>query len=309
MLNYEGTKNNPKQFLALTSLMVEEFEYLSEEFQKDWWRYYQYHTLRGKKRKNPLIAERADVSLSTPEEKLFFVLVHLKNNPLNEFQAACFGLSEGKTSEWVTLLLKILQQTLKRLKLIPCRDGAMIKPLLEKLNIHKVTLDATERSVQRSGDNQVQEEYYSGKKKDHTIKNNLLVTDQQEVVYLSSTYEGRVHDKAICDEEEVQFPEGITLRQDSGYVGHRPEKVIIVEPCKKPKGKELTEEQKKSNTDISKLRIVVEHAISGIKRCRIVKDIIRIYNHWFRDMIMEVCCGLHNLRVKSSLRAYACARV
>jgi hypothetical protein len=44
---------------------------------------------------------------------------------------------------------------------------------------------------------------------------------------------------------------------------------------KKPKGRELTEAEKAKNTIISSIRILVEHIIAGVKRCRIVKDVFR----------------------------------
>ena len=136
-----------------------------------------------------------------------------------------------------------------------------------------------------------------------------MVADTQEVIYLSPTYEGSVHDKKICDEENCQYPDGMEIRQDSGYKGHHPKNVKITEPTKKPKGKDLTQEQKKNNREISKLRVVVEHAISGIKRCRAVKAISRNIGYAIKDLIMEVCCGLHNLRVKSPVRAYTYVHV
>jgi hypothetical protein len=41
----------------------------------------------------------------------------------------------------------------------------------------------------------------------------------------------------------------------------------------------------------------VEHAISGIKRSRVVKDILRNTKDDFSDLVMVIACGLHNLRV------------
>jgi DDE superfamily endonuclease len=48
---------------------------------------------------------------------------------------------------------------------------------------------------------------------------------------------------------------------------------------------------------IASVRIVVEHAIAGVKRCRIVKDVFRLTTSGISDMVMEIACGLHNLRV------------
>jgi hypothetical protein len=59
----------------------------------------------------------------------------------------------------------------------------------------------------------------------------------------------------------------------------------------------LTEIDKFLNRMISRVRIVVENVISGIKRCRIVKDTLRLTKENVSDMVMEIACGLHNLRV------------
>ena len=45
------------------------------------------------------------------------------------------------------------------------------------------------------------------------------------------------------------------------------------------------------------MRIVVENVISGVKRCRIVKDELRLTKKNISDVVMEIACGLHNLRV------------
>ncbi len=63
------------------------------------------------------------------------------------------------------------------------------------------------------------------------------------------------------------------------------------------RGKQLTEVDKFLNRLISKVRIVVENVICGIKRCRIVKDTLRLSRENVSDMVMEIACGLHNLRV------------
>ena len=47
----------------------------------------------------------------------------------------------------------------------------------------------------------------------------------------------------------------------------------------------------------SSARVVVEHVIAGVKRCRIVKDVLRLTKDGMSDLVMEIACGLHNLRV------------
>jgi hypothetical protein len=48
---------------------------------------------------------------------------------------------------------------------------------------------------------------------------------------------------------------------------------------------------------ISSARVVVENVIAGVKRCRIVKDVLRLTTDGIADLVMEIACGLHNLRV------------
>ncbi len=47
----------------------------------------------------------------------------------------------------------------------------------------------------------------------------------------------------------------------------------------------------------SLMRVVVEHGIAGVKRCRIIKDVLRLTKEGIADLVMEIACGLHNLRV------------
>lgn len=116
-------------------------------------------------------------------------------------------------------------------------------------------------------------------------------------MWLSKTFDGSVHDKKIANELPIHFPAGITLWQDTGFQGHNPKNVTVKMPTKKPKGKELTKEQKAENQKISSFRILIEHAIGGVKRCRIVKERFRCTKFTFDDTVMLIACGLHNFRM------------
>ena len=72
--------------------------------------------------------------------------------------------------------------------------------------------------------------------------------------------------------------------------------MLIKQPKKKPRGRELTAEEKVENRELSRVRVVIEHLISGAKRLRIVKDELRLKVKNIDDDVMEIACGLHNLR-------------
>jgi hypothetical protein len=132
------------------------------------------------------------------------------------------------------------------------------------------------------------------------VKHNIICDENRTILYLSNAYNGTTHDKKIADEANLQFLEhcGIELFQDTGFQGYSPENIKIIMPTKKPKGKELTQEQKDKNKEISSKRVLVEQAIGGVKILRIIKDEIRIYKEITRNLVMKIACAIHNLKIK-----------
>lgn len=127
----------------------------------------------------------------------------------------------------------------------------------------------------------------------------------QYLHYLSPTEGGRVHDKKLADAYALHLPTGSVLRQDLGLLGHAPAGVVVEMPHKKPPKQALPFAQQLYNHLLSPLRVVIEHAHSGLKRLRMAADTVRLRGEWRRDTVMVVACGLHNLRVRSPERAYA----
>ncbi len=60
--------------------------------------------------------------------------------------------------------------------------------------------------------------------------------------------------------------------------------------------------EKRTNRKLGRIRVRVEHALAGVKRCRIVKDVLRSTAEGVSDSVMEAACGLHNLRVQKHKR-------
>ena len=86
--------------------------------------------------------------------------------------------------------------------------------------------------------------------------------------------------------------------QDLGFLAFTLDGVEIIMPTKKPRGGSLTDEQKAENQQIARRRVRIEHVNSSVKRCRIAKDTIRLFKDDTRDIVAEICCALHNFRVR-----------
>jgi DDE superfamily endonuclease len=123
---------------------------------------------------------------------------------------------------------------------------------------------------------------------------------EASLLFLSATYGGRVHDKRIADATPYPLPAGSRLLQELGFLAFTLPHVEILIPNKTPRGQELTQEQERANPALHYRRLRIEHVNSSIKRCRIVKDRIRLWKAGIRDLVMELCCALHNFRVRLS---------
>ena len=285
-----------KVFLSLTGSTFAEFDELLLFFQSAWEeaRNASYQQDPSRQRK-PGGGNKP--TLKTHEERLFFILYYLKTYPLQEVMAFHFEMSQGQVNDWIYRLTRLLQAALDHQGCLPERNPEKVKETAADTPEREFAIDGTERERQRPQDPQAQSDCYSGKKKKHTVKNNLIVGVKDRLIkYLGQTHEGKKHDKKICDEEQPTYPDESRLLKDTGFQGYEPEGVMTYQPKKKPQGKELSEDDKAINSLISKVRIMVEHVIAGVKRLRIVKEVFRNTKENFADLVMEIACGLHNFR-------------
>jgi len=293
---------NEARFRAMTGYDLCEFNKLLPYFEEAHNDYLSRYSLKGKVRsgqRDHVIY--ANSPLPCIEERLAFILSYLKLNPIQEQHADMFSMTQKQCNEYLHGLNEILKRALKRAGVVPANNDKALQEVLSKEEFSEEKLllhDGTEREIPRPADYEQQKDMYSGKKKKHSVKNAVIIAACCLILYVSRTFAGRVHDKTIAD-QEYTIPAGYTLLQDTGYQGYQPEGVKIVQPEKKPKGKELTQDQKEENRKKSSCRVRVEHAIGSIKRFRIVKDECRLRKNNFVDDALLYCAALHNFRLKT----------
>ena len=301
MTDYSSLSAEPKQFHALTGYTVAEFDALLPAFTDQFETRMRTSTLAGKSRQRPYVSYN-NCPLPTMAHKLLFILMYLRKATTQDIFGELFDMAQPVANQWIHRLHGYLNQALDQLGASPARKAADLD--LDDDEVKLYFQDGTERPIQRPKDPEVQEDCYSGKKKRHTVKNNVLVNAKGEIVLLTATCEGKKHDKKIADAAAFTLPEGSLLYQDTGFQGFALEGTTIFQPKKKPRGGELTTAEKTQNRLISSVRVRVEHAIDGVKRYRIVKDQLRNWKPDFRDKVMETCCGLHNFRLRFRPWAY-----
>lgn len=286
----------PRVIRAMTSLDQREFEQLIFPFEGEWIKAQRRRlTERGTQRIRALGAGRKG-QLESIRHKLLFILMYFKLYPLQEVMGRRFGFPQSEANRWVHRLTPGLEKALGRRLELPARRPADLERVRAQCPGWEFVLDGVERPVRRPKDHERQKKNSSGKKKRHSVKN-LVVPSQGRIQGLSRTAPGSMHDKKLADQTRWRWPKGGTLLQDTGFQGYAPRGVDGLRPRKKPKGHPWDAPWKAINQAIARLRVRVEHAIAGVKRCRIVADIYRNFKAGFADAVMLSACGLHHFRV------------
>jgi len=290
MLTYKALAKQPTRLQAMTTLRPAEFAALRPHFAEAFGATQSAEkTQAGQpRRRQPGGGRKA--RLARLEDKLLFVLIYEKTYPLQTAHGLMFGLSQPQTNDWLQRLQPILTTAIERAGHAPAREQPAAAP-------QALLLDGTERPRQRPQDPAQREAYYSGKKKRHTHKNVLLVTETtQQASYLSPSQPGRQHDKPVVDAAELRFAPGTQLTYDSGFQGYAPAGVHVIPIKKAMHGHPLSTLDRIANRLKAGPRSLIEHVLASVKRCRIVKDVLRNTKAGFADQVMLIACGLHNLR-------------
>jgi hypothetical protein len=156
-----------------------------------------------------------------------------------------------------------------------------------------LVVDSSEQVIERPKTYQEQKKFSSGKKKSHTLKNQLIVLPNgAEIVDVTVGKPGPSSDINLFRARQSEFAANQKFKGDKGYRGERQ----IETPHKKQKKQELTPEQKEENQQLSAQRIVVEHVIRLVKIFRVAQERFRLRPQNYELVILTVC-GLVRLRV------------
>lgn len=293
MLNLERILQDDRLLRATTGLNRKAFEDLLPSFSQA----YRQSQIKPDVERKRAPGGGRKATLRTESDKLFYILLYCKCYPTFDLMSVLFGFDRSCAWDWVHTLLPVLEQALGYKQALPERKVRSMEEFLERFpDVKEVIIDGTERPVQRPKDSDKQKEHYSGKKKRHTRKHITGSSRQKRVLILTPARAGTVHDKRQLDEEGLveQIPDEVAVEGDLAFWGLQKEYVNIHLPHKKPKGKELSEQQKAENREFSQRRVKCEHAHAGIKRYNCVSAVYRNRVSDLDDQLMLNAVGLWN---------------
>lgn len=239
--------------------------------------------------------------LPTIEHKLFFTLFYLKVYPTFDVLGCFFDKGRSRSCKELHVYIAILRKVLGRELVLPERKVTSMEELFARFpEMKDIFVDGVERKIQRPKGKKKQNKVYSGKKKINTKKNIILTDEKKKILFLTPTKSARRHDKRLADKVSIfeYIPEHIAIWLDTGFQGVIKQHLNTLIPKKATKGKPLTREDKESNRIISSFRVIVEHAIAGIKRFGVIANTLRNRKKYFEDIVMELACGIWNLHLK-----------
>jgi hypothetical protein len=227
-------------------------------------------------------------------EEVCLCLFYLRQLPTFEVLGLQFGISKTEANDtfhyWLKLLRELLPASLIEQVEHQRSDYALVVELLSQF---RLTVDSTEQARERPGDNQAQRECFSGKKKQHTFKNQLITLPEgKDIVDVVAGANGPTSDINLFRQQQQKFDPEQPFEGDKAFVGGK----NITTPHKKAKKRELTEQQKAENKVLSSQRIFVEHIIRLLKIFRIARERFRLHPDTYEQVILTVC-GLVRLRI------------
>ena len=305
----ELAEMDERRFKALTGLSKREFDQLLAAFAASHAEIQQenYEKHKAKRQRRPGAGPKG--RLDTWRKKLFFVLYYLKNYPTFDTLGDRFGLDRSKACTNAHKLLPVLCRALAKLGVLPARQFHSVEEMAAVLaHIEELFIDATERAHHRPQDDDEQREKHSGKKKQHTVKNTVISDARRVILFLGYTVCGHQHDYGLFKSEfppEVDWFKAFKVWVDLGYLGIQGDYTAreIHIPHKKPRkskanpAPQLTAEQRAENRRLSGIRVVVEHAIGGLKRFNILVAKFRNRMADFDDDVALVAAGLWNWKL------------
>jgi DDE superfamily endonuclease/Helix-turn-helix of DDE superfamily endonuclease len=303
LLSYDRLSKKPLLFKSFTGLTVKEFdEIYDKEIVK---RYCKHEIKRLSNRKD---SRKRSIGAGRPfkldiKNRFLMLLVYYRLYITYTLAGFLFDLDQSNICRDIQKLESLIRKCVP----IPQKMYKVTKRLRTPEEVEKyfpgfiAFADCSEQQIPRPKNKERRKMYYSGKKKRHTIKNQLMVNNPGLIIHKVNHKKGHRHDYDIYKKNHPTTPKQVVNVFDLGYLGVEkdfPGQISSL-PNKKKRRQDLSQEEKEYNQYHSRKRIVIEHTICRMKKYRIMSDIfrnrLRKYNR-----ISDIVSGLVNYRILSS---------
>jgi len=296
MMLFSSLSKRPNMFRSFAGVSIDEFNRLYETIEKKYDKF-NGKRLNKRKRKNEIGQGRKFKHML--KDRLLMLLVYYRLYITYALTGYLFSLDQGNVCRGIKMIEPLVKKCIPLPEKI-YRKIQRIKDLDELAEYYpelKAFIDATEQEIPRPKNRRRRKSYYSGKKKRHTVKTQILVNKKGLIIHKTGHDKGRKHDYDIFKKKHPDIPNEVEVGGDSGYQGIKddfPEMKSMI-PRKKQKGKERRKEDRRFNKKFSKERAIVENTIGKMKKFGILGGEFRNSLNRY-DTVTSIVSGLVNLR-------------
>ena len=251
-------------------------------------------------------ANERNITYLSPINLLVVTLWYLKHYHTERYIATELNISRSTVNYFLSGVIDILYAFVyPKLILLPddMDDEATIHGSEQ---CHKLIVDSTFIPIHQPEDSEQRRVYYHAKSPtNYAFKIHIACDFNHRIVHVSKCYQGSVHDITILRESGLleHTEENVQIITDKAYIGEQ----YVITPRKKPRGRELTTEEKNFNRSISSSRAAIENVNQRIKNYAILGS---LYRGPYDDLdkitkIARVVAALCNLKLsKHPIRKY-----
>jgi hypothetical protein len=305
MMKYLYLSDYPNLFLSMTGLRVQEFDVLVDDVRPMFVAAEVERLSRPDRQRGLGGGLAAELSL---RDQVLLTVISLRQYPTQDVLGYFFGVSQPSVSRILQRVLPLLESAGRDRMRLPDpgrKRRRHLDELLKALPELMVVIDSFEQKVQRPQDAHERDDWYSGKKKTHTIKSQTAVNEETgEIVDVADSVPGPKSDLKLLEQSGLmnRLPEGVGGIGDSAYQGIDKVHPHGHSPRKKPRGKDRPKEDVAYNTAFSRRRIVVENTNARLRRYQCLSQTDRNHRQNHTQRVRAVA-GLVNRQIRSRLCA------
>lgn len=283
IMRYEYLSQRAKIFPKVTGLTRGEFDDLVDEVLPRY-RDAEVQRLQRPDRQRDIGAGR-NYELDL-RDHLLLVVVWLRIYPTEDVLGYLFGVSAPTVSRTLARVLPLLEQAGRDTMRLPDpgrKRRRQWSELLDMIPELSVVVDSFEQAVQRPQDGDDANTYYSGKKKQHTLKSQVTVdADTGYVVDVSESVRGPTADITLLEHSGLldRLPNDVGMGGDLAYLKLPKLRQNGFSPRRKPRGKARPIQDVVFNRVFSHFRIIVEHTIRRMRRFQAITQTDRHHRRY-----------------------------
>ena len=296
-MSYTRLSKRPLLFRSFTGLEISEFNEIYTEIES---RYNEHERKRLSRTKRERKVGAGRPFKLKVRERFLMLLVYYRLYITYTLSGFLFDLDQSNVCRDISIIEPLVKLCIPLPKKLYKRTRRLrtIDEVEEYFPGFKAFIDSSEQEIPRPKNKRRRKSYYSGKRKKHTVKIQYMVNSEGLILHKTEHKKGRKHDYDIFKNKHPTTPLQVENVFDLGYMGVQNDfpTVKSVLPFRKKRKSELSDGEKRHNRKHSKLRVIVEHTVSRIKKFGIMGTKFR--NKLGRyDHASDIVSGLVNFRI------------